>query len=69
MFFKQACDIFLPSRYLVGIHELVNTNLVLVAIHIKLDILIHPPFFVRERSHSFADPRNQDLPTRANQRV
>lgn len=34
------------SRYLVAVHELADTDLVLVVFHVKLDILVPSPFLV-----------------------
>ena len=55
--------------YLIVVHELVDAGLVFVVFSVKLDVLIHFPFLVREGSHGLPDPRNQDLTAGADQRV
>ena len=57
------------SSHLVAVHELGHTDLALVVLHVKLDVLVHLPFLIRERRHSFSDPRNQDLTVGADQSV
>lgn len=54
---------------LVAVHKLVDTNLALVVVKVKLDVLVHFPFFVREGSHSLPNPRDQDFTAGADQCV
>lgn len=55
--------------YLIVVHELADAGVVLVVCHVKLDVLIHFPFLIREGSHGIPDPRNQDLTAGADQCV
>lgn len=55
--------------HFVAVHELVDTDFGLVVVDVKLDVLVHFPFLIRERSHSLPNPRNQDLTTGADKCV
>lgn len=55
--------------YLIGVHELADTDLALVVFKVKFDVLVHFPLLVGEGSHRLPDPRNQDLTAGADQCV
>lgn len=55
--------------YLVVVHQLADSDLVLVVFHVKLNVLVHFPLLVREGRHSLPDPGNQDLPARIDESV
>lgn len=54
---------------LIGVHKLADTNLGLVVVQVKLDVLIHSPFLIGEGSHGLPDPWNQDGTAGADQCV
>lgn len=62
-----AENFHIKLSYLVVVHKVVDTNLALVVIHVKLDVLVHFPFLIREGCHSLPDPRNQNISTGADQ--
>lgn len=52
--------------HFVVVHELADSDLRLKGLDVKIDVLVHFPFLIREGSHGLPDPRNEDLSIGAN---
>ncbi len=52
---------------LVAVHEFTQADVVLEALQVELDVLVHLPLFVRQMCDRFSNAGDQDLPAGADE--